>query len=109
MNIQKTIYDNEIVFFVNEEMIDDSIAEQIISIQDTNKKIALDLKKVKSIKSDYFLNCLIEDKFKLFNIQSEVLLYLGLTLKSGFLNSYLNYDDFHNNKREFIKRRFKLV
>lgn len=109
MNITKTIYDNEIVFFVNKEIIDDSVVEKIISNSNKNKKIAIDLKKVKTIKSNFFIDCLIKNKFKLFNLESEVLTYLSLTLESGFLKSYLNYEDFHLNRREFVKRRFVVL
>jgi hypothetical protein len=61
---------------------------------------------VKTIKSQLFIKCLIENKFKLFNIQSETLAYLSLVLKDCFLKTHLNYQDFSENKREFIKRHF---
>ena len=47
-----------------------------------------------------------QNKIKLFNPQSEVLTYLALVLKDGFLKTYINYSDFKNDKRELIKRHF---
>ncbi len=103
---QKAICKNEIVYIINSNCINDGIIDLIISNSKGSKKIGLDMKNVSCIKSQKFINCLTSNKFKLFNLKSEVLTYLALILKDGFLKSHMNFEDFQNNKRELVKRRF---
>ena len=106
MQFFKTIYKKEIVFVINEKIIDDSLACQIISQIPSKKRIGLDMSQVENVNSPVLVNYLLNNKIKLFNLKSEVLAYLALILKDGFLKSYINYSDFSQNKRELIKRHF---
>ena len=106
MNFFKTIYKKEIVFIINEKVIDDNLACQIISQVSPIKKIGLDVSNVENINSPILIENLLNNKIKLLNPKSEVLAYLALILKDGFLKSYINYSDFKCNKRELIKRNF---
>ena len=104
MRFFKTIYKNEIVYIINQKLVDDALLSEIIESMPNKKRIALDMSKVHSIQSKILINYLLNNKIKLFNLQSEVLAYLALILKDGFLKSYINYQDFSENKRELIKR-----
>ena len=106
MNFIETIQNKEIVFVVDKKIIDDDFCNKILNKIKNNKKIGLDMTKVQNICSKKFIQCLLKDRFKLFNLQNEVLAYLAIILKDGFLKSYINYDDFSKNKRELIRRRF---
>lgn len=106
MRFNKTIYKNEIVFIVNESFVDDILACEIIKDIPKNKKVGIDMKKVLNVNSPILLEYLLNNKIKLFNLQSELLSYFSLILKDGFLKSYINYSDFSKNKRELVKRRF---
>ena len=105
---QKIYYKNEIIFSFDTEIIEDYMLQEIL-VDNNNKKIGIDMKNVKNIKSKLFIKYLLENKFKLFNLQNEVLVYLALILKSGFLKSHMNYKDFSQNKRELVKRRFQVA
>ena len=109
MNFIETIQKKEIVLIINKKNIDDEFCNEILNKIQNNKKIGLDMKKVQNICSKKFILCLLQNKFKLFNLQSEVLAYLAITIKDGFLKSYINYEDFSKNKRELIKRHFLLT
>ena len=109
MQFFKTIYKKEIVFVINEKIIDDSLTCQIISQIPSNKKVGLDMKNVLNINSPILIKYLLNNKIKLFNPRSEVLVYLSLILKDGFLKSYIDFSDFKNNKRELIKRHFLIA
>lgn len=106
MQFFRTIYKNEIVFVINQDVVDDILMHEILKNIPKNKKIGLDMNKVQSIDSPALIKQLLENKIKLFNPTSEVLTYLSIILKDGFLKSYINYSDFSENKRELIKRRF---
>lgn len=106
MQFFKTIYRNEIVFIINQDVVDDILVHEIIQNCPKNKKIGLDMSHVQSINSPILINQLLTNKIKLFNPTSEVLVYLSIILKDGFLKSYINYSDFKENKRELIKRHF---
>ena len=56
-----------------------------------------------------FAKYLLENKYKLYNIKSEILTYLAIVLKDGPLKSFMNREDFFENKRELIRRRFIVV
>ncbi len=109
MDFIETIQNKEIVFVINKKIIDDDFCNKIIDKIQDGKKIGLNMEKVQNICSKKFISYLIEDKFKLFNLQSEVLAYLAIILKDGFLKSYMNYEDFKKNKRELIKRHFLIT
>lgn len=109
MEFFRAIYKKEIVFFIYKEVLDDSLLRKILSSAALNKKVGLDMKNVKVIESELFFDCLREDKFKLFNLNSEILAYLSIIFKSGFLKTFMNYKDFSNNKRELFKRNLKIV
>ena len=106
MDFYKTIYKHEIVFTINEKTINDSLVEKIISETKQNQKIGIDMKNVESVNSQLFTDYLLQNKFRLFNPKSEILVYLAIILKDGFLKSHINYKDFSQNKRELIRRKF---
>lgn len=106
MQFFKTNFKNEIVFIINNKIIDDNLACEIINQIPPKKRVGLDLSKVQNIKSQILIKYLLNNKIKLFNPQSEVLAYLALILKDGFLKTYINYFDFKDDKRELIKRHF---
>lgn len=106
MGFCKTIYKNKIVFLIDKKNVDDTLVQKIIFQNSTNKKIGLDMKNVESVNSPLLIKCLIENKIKLYNLQSELLTYFAIILKNGFLKSYMNFADFSENKRELVKRHF---
>ena len=73
---------------------------------DCKEYIALDMSNVEEIRSFVFIEALQKNKFRLINVQTEVLTYLSLVLKNGFLKTYINKEDLLNNKRELLRRRF---
>ena len=91
MNFVKTILKNEIVFLINQKTIDDNLIEKIISDIEPKKRIGLDMKNVQNINSNILIQYLLENKIKLFNLQSEVLTYLSIIFKDGFLKSYVRF------------------
>lgn len=105
MTFNRINYKNEVIFEINNELIDDVCVSEIISEVSLNKKIGLDMRNVKAINSKYFIEYLLLDKFKLFNLNSEVLAYLAIILKDGFLKSHINFGDFRESKRELIRRK----
>ena len=106
MSFRKTTSRKEVVLFLDKEVIDNDLAQKIVSQNDPKRRLGLDMSRVKTIESLSFVKYLLEDKFRLFNIQSEVLAYLSLVLGGGFLKSYVNQSDFSHNKRELIRRHF---
>ncbi len=104
--INKTICKGKIVLIINENKIDDNLTNKILEFTKKSKKIGLNMKNVKSISSEKFIISLLKNKFKLFNLNSEVLLYLFLIIKKGSLKSFICEKDFIDNKRELIKRSF---
>ena len=102
----KTTNQKEVVLVLDKEIIDNELTEEIISHNIPKKRLGIDMSCVKTIKSNSFIKYLLENKFKLFNIQSEVLAYLSLVLGGGFLKSYVTQSDFSQNKRELIRRHF---
>ncbi len=106
MDFYKTTDNKEVVLVLDKEIIDNDFVDEIISQIDPKRRLGLDMSRVKTIKSFAFIKHLLNDKFRLFNIQSEVLAYLSLVLGGGFLKSYVNQSDFSQNKRELIRRHF---
>lgn len=106
MQFFKTIYKDEVVFQINEKNVDDFLACKIINQISPLKRTGLDMSKVQSVNSPKLIEYLLNNRIKLFNLQSEVLTYFSIVLKDGFLKSYINYSDFKENKRELIKRHF---
>ena len=109
MSFLKAIHKKEIVFIINQKTVDDVLVKKIIETTSSNKKIGLDMQNVETINSSLLIEYLIQNKIKLFNPKSEILAYLSLVLKDGFLKSYINFSDFSNNKRELIKRHFLIA
>ena len=109
MGFLKQLSGNEIVYIINDKIIEDKIIKKIIKDINPDYKIGFDMRNVKSLSSALFLKYLNCNKYKLYNLQNEVLTYLSIVIKSGRLKSYMNYEDFKNNKRELIKRRFSVV
>ena len=109
MNFYKQFMKNEIDYVINDEIIDDSLIENIVRNINSKYKIGFDMKNVKTLNSSLFLKYLKNNKYKLYNITNEVLTYLSLVIKDGKLNSYMNFKDFKNNKRELIRRKFSLI
>ncbi len=106
MTLLKSSNTNKNILIINSEIIDDALTCRILKIIKNRKKIGLDMKNVQTIKSKKFIISLLENKFKLFNLKNEILTYLSIILKDGYLKSYINKNDFIKNKRELIKRRF---
>jgi len=106
MGFLKQFVDNEIVYIINDDVIEDSLVRKIMHDIKSKYKIGLDMKNVKSLCSSLFIKYLNDNKYKLYNLQNEVLLYLSITLKNGNLKSHMNFKDFKYNKRELIRRRF---
>lgn len=109
MEVLRTIHKKNIVYKINCKILDDSIVQNIIQDCKSKKRIGIDLSLVETIDSELFLDCLNKNKFKLYNLRNEVLVYLSIVLKDGFLKSYLNYKDFSLDKRELFKRRLQVV
>ena len=103
---KKTIYKKQIVFTINDSVIKDTTVNSILSCKINSKKIGINMKNVKCINSKKFIKCLIENNFKLYNLNSEVLAYLAIVLKDGFLKSHMSLEDLSENKRELVKRHF---
>ena len=106
-NIAKN--ENATIFQINCETIDDNFMTVLNSKINLFSNIGLDMKNVKSINSKKFIESILNNKFKLFNLKNEVLIYLSLVIKNGYLKAFLNEQDFKENKREFIKRNFKIA
>ena len=106
MQIKQIVQKKEIVLIVDEASIDDVLTAKILKFSSSFKRIGLDMKNVKTISSEKFISSLLENKIRLFNLQSEVLAYLAIVLKDGFLKSHISINDFHENKRELVKRSF---
>lgn len=106
MAFSKKISKHDITFIIENECLDDVMMNEILSENFYSKRVGLDMSKVRNVNSPLLIKCLLENKIKLFNLNSEVLAYFALILKDGFLKSYINYSDFSENKREFIKRHF---
>ncbi|MBQ8635817.1 hypothetical protein IJ425_06665 [bacterium] len=105
----KTKHKNNVVFVINQKTIDNELMQGILLDLGNSQKIGFDMTFVQNINSPILIKYLLEDKIKLFNLQSEVLTYLALILKDGFLKSHINFSDFKNNKRELIKRHFLIA
>lgn len=108
-SFSKTINKKDVVFCINDSILSDETIQEILSCNLSGKRAVLDMKKVDSINSKLFLDCLKNKKFKLFNLNTELLVYLSLVFKNGFLHSFMNYADFSLDKRELFKRRLSLV
>lgn len=106
MSLSKTIYKKEIVFTVKCTDINDEITESIINGTKSGKKIGINMKHVNCINSRKFIQSLLDGHFRLFNLRNEVLVYLAIILKDGFLKSHMSLEDLYFNKRELIKRHF---
>ena len=97
------------IILINQEVVDDFLCEKILLSYKKNEKLGLDMKNVKCVKGFSFVKNLLENNFKLFNLKDELLVYLSIALKNGSLKSYLNKNDFLENKRELIKRSFLIA
>ena len=109
MDLLKTKKRFNTVFHINKPIIDDFLTEKILKETSLSKKIGLDMSLVTSIQSKLFIDNVLKDKFKLFNLKTEIILYLSLIIKNGSLKSYMNYNDFSKDKRELFKRYIKVV
>ena len=102
----KTISENRIVFAIDDFKISDETVNGILKYAKIDKIIAIDMKNIKYINSEKFIKCLLKNRFKLFNLQSEVLAFLAIVLKDGLLKSHMSLEDLLLNKRELVKRHF---
>ena len=109
MKFHKIITENEIIFRIENEIIDDFLCDLIVLELSSGKKAGIDMRHVNKIEGKNFTKYLLENKFKLFNIKNEVLTYLAIILKDGLLKSFMSKEDFDENKRELVKRRFVVV
>ena len=109
MGFLKQYGESEIVYIIDDEVINDSLIKKIIDDIEPKYKIGIDMSHVKALSSSLFIKYLNDNKYKLYNLQNEVLTYLSLIMKDGKLKSYMNFKDFKNNKRELMRRRFIVV
>ena len=109
MGFHKIINEYEIIFTIENEVIDDYLCNSIVSELQPGKKIGIDMRHVNKIEGKNFTKYLLENKYKLFNIKNEVLTYLAIILKDGLLKSFMNREDFFENKRELVRRRFVVI
>jgi arginine deiminase len=73
-----------------------------------DKKIGLNLEKIKKIHSSFF-NILRENKISVFSLNNDILNYFCI---SGSINSvcvFLTQTDFLAQKRQLVKRDFKVL
>ena len=105
MGFYKTENENEIIIVVENDAIDDDFVNSLFCTLNCAKKVGLDMRNVKAVKSRVFVEKLLDGKFRLYNLESEILAYLSIVLKDGFLKSYMSYSDFKENKRELIRRK----
>ena len=96
---------NKTIIFIKNKIINDKTTLDVLS-KSKNKKLGLDMSCVETINSNLFVESLLLNKFKLFNLKNEVLIYLSLILKENNLKSYVNEFDFQENKRELVRRKF---
>ncbi len=96
----------EIIFTINSSTVTDDTVDRIFDADAVLKKIGINMQHVSCIKSKKFIKCLIENKFRLYNLQNDVLVYLAIVLKDGFLKSHMSCEDLLENKRELVKRHF---
>ena len=106
MSFLKQFGKDEIVYVINDEIIKDSLIKKIVNDIKPKHKIGLDMKNVKALHSSLFIKYLNYDKYRLYNLQNDVLTYLSIVLKNGKLKSYMSIKDFQSNKRELIRRKF---
>jgi len=109
MNYLKNIQDGKIILTIKTKVVDDFLVGDILKNLKPKKRTGLNMKHVETINSQLFIDCLLSNKFKLFNLKDEVLLYLSFILKDGFLKSYMNIEDFKSDKRELIRRKLTLI
>ncbi len=96
---------NKTVIFIKNKIINDKTILDILT-KFKNKSLGLDMSCVETINSKLFIENLLLNKFKLFNLKNEVLVYLCLILKENNLKSFVNEFDFQENKRELVRRKF---
>lgn len=106
MGFLKQFIENKIVYVISDEIIEDSLIDSIVNDIKQKHKVCLDMKNVKSLHSSKFIQYLNNNMYKLYNLQNEVLTYLSIVIKDGKLKSYMNFEDFKDDKRELIRRRF---
>lgn len=99
---------NKSIIYISKKVIDDEITNKILSVS-KHKNIKINMKNVETINSKIFIEKLLSNKFKLFNLKNEILIYLSLILKDGFLKAYMSEWDCRENKRELIRRNFLTV
>lgn len=105
----KKNYKNAVIFSIKEDIISDKLSLEIIKNIDLSKRTGLDMKYVKSIQSKKFIQFLSNKKFFLFNLTSELLCYLNIILKESKKKTFMNKQDFLENKRELTIRKFTLI
>ncbi len=99
---------NKRIIRIKNKIVDDNLILDILNDKNC-KNAGLDMSNVESINSKLFIESLVKDKFKLFNLNSEMLAYLSLILKDNALKSYVNKFDFIEEKRELIRRKFLIA
>ena len=99
---------NKRIIRIKNKIVDDNLILDILNDKNC-KNAGLDMSDVESINSKLFIESLVKDKFKLFNLNSEMLAYLSLILKDNALKSYVNKFDFIEEKRELIRRKFLIA
>ncbi len=109
MGFLKQFIENKIVYIISEEIVDDTLIDSIAEDINLKHKVCIDMKNVKSLNSPKFIKYLNSNMYKLCNLQNEVLTYLAIVIKDGKLKSYMNFNDFKDDKRELIRRRFVLT
>ena len=109
MTFLKQFTKSEMVFVIDGEVVEDSIVAKIVNNIKPEYKIGIDMKNVKTLNSSLFIKYLNKGIFKLYNLQNEILTYLSIIIRDGKLRSFMNFEDFKNNKRELVRRKFIIV
>ena len=92
----------EAFFCVENKVIDDFVTIELLEKLEQKEFLALDMACVEEVKSSKFIEALLENKFRMVNLQVEVLAYLSLILKDGFLKTYINKNDLINQHLTLI-------
>ena len=75
-------------------------------------RIAIDLNEVEKIDL-YFLDFIKsnsnKNKISLYNVNTNIMLFLYITKNEKYAKLYLNKSDFLKDKRQIIRRRFKML
>ncbi len=114
MYIVRDDFKNLIISFETQSVTRDTVSHIRDFVLEINsaKRIGIDLKGVTYMQNDFFVMLKEISKIKkisLFNISADLNLVLFLTNYNGYTRLYSNESDFKENKRELVKRNFKVA